>query len=175
MRAILGGTPRYARPSLARRVTGFDTAIGRMHPLRGESQNLFLSTLNDPPTKHQRPERTSPGVGLHRSGSVRRITPSRRQVLLRSLAASGSHLTAGAAGEAAVGSLNAARLLRSAARLVGRAATWGSALGTHVAARLAASLAARGSRMAAAGACGRLRPHAEADQSQDSGTDQRHY
>ena len=117
----------------------------------------------------------SPGVGSHRSDSLRQITTSRHQALLRSIATGGSHFAAGAAGEAAVGSLDAARLLRSAARLVGRAAVLGSTLGTGVAALLAASLAARGSWMAAAGPRGRLRTHSIADQSQDRGTEQRHH
>ena len=103
------------------------------------------------------------------------MTASRDQALLRSLAASGSCFTAGAAGEAAVGSLNAARLLRSATRLVGRAAVRSSDLGTRLAAFFAAALATSCSRMAAAGTRESLRTHPIADQSQDRSGTQRHH
>ncbi len=121
-------------------------------------------------------EQNSPGVGFHRFDGARRMTALQGQGLLRSLAASGSCLTAGATGEAAVGSFDAAHLLRSAtsgSRFTAGAAGE-AAVGSLDAARLLRSAAGR-SRRAAAGIRGGLRTHSIADQSQDRGTDQRHH
>ncbi len=103
------------------------------------------------------------------------MTASQGQGLLRCLAASGSRFTAGATGEAAVGSLDAARLLRSAAcgsRFTARAAGE-AAVGSFNAAGLLRSTTC-GSRRAAAGIRRGLRAHPIADQSQDRSGTQRH-